>query len=144
MTSRVYTSKSARMKWQLLERRLTEIIMQKMTISNMESDMNRLLKVQHFADKFSFLHYPPSNRHVNVMQTLKILKMNYFCIIDTARLFLSHKNTVNVIDLIYFLFHHKKLDWLRFPADMFCTLLNFSNVKNLPKGKKSFPEEGRE
>ncbi|XP_026558633.1 kinesin-like protein KIF21A isoform X5 [Pseudonaja textilis] len=44
MTSRVYISKSARMKWQLLERRLTEIIMQKMTISNMESDMNRLLK----------------------------------------------------------------------------------------------------
>ncbi|XP_026533422.1 kinesin-like protein KIF21A isoform X5 [Notechis scutatus] len=44
MTSRVYTSRSARMKWQLLERRLTEIIMQKMTISNMESDMNRLLK----------------------------------------------------------------------------------------------------
>ncbi|KAM6437074.1 kinesin-like protein KIF21A isoform 4-T4 [Liasis olivaceus] len=44
MTSRVYTSKSARMKWQLLERRLTEIIMQKMTISNMETDMNRLLK----------------------------------------------------------------------------------------------------
>ncbi|XP_032076853.1 kinesin-like protein KIF21A isoform X5 [Thamnophis elegans] len=44
MTSRVYTSKNARMKWQLLERRLTEIIMQKMTISNMESDMNRLLK----------------------------------------------------------------------------------------------------
>ncbi|XP_039197235.1 kinesin-like protein KIF21A isoform X8 [Crotalus tigris] len=44
MTSRVYISKSARMKRQLLERRLTEIIMQKMTISNMESDMNRLLK----------------------------------------------------------------------------------------------------
>ncbi|XP_015269198.1 PREDICTED: kinesin-like protein KIF21A isoform X1 [Gekko japonicus] len=44
MTTRVYSSKSARMKWQLLERRVTEIIMQKMTISNMETDMNRLLK----------------------------------------------------------------------------------------------------
>jgi hypothetical protein len=33
------------MKWQLLERRVTDIIMQKMTISNMEADMNRLLRV---------------------------------------------------------------------------------------------------
>lgn len=46
MTTRVYSSKAARMKWQLLERRVTEIIMQKMTISNMETDMNRLLKVR--------------------------------------------------------------------------------------------------
>ncbi|XP_074125574.1 kinesin-like protein KIF21A isoform X2 [Sminthopsis crassicaudata] len=44
MTNRVFTSKTARMKWQLLERRVTDIIMQKMTISNMEADMNRLLK----------------------------------------------------------------------------------------------------
>ncbi|XP_060100739.1 kinesin-like protein KIF21A isoform X11 [Heteronotia binoei] len=44
MTTRIYSSKAARMKWQLLERRITEIIMQKMTISNMETDMNRLLK----------------------------------------------------------------------------------------------------
>ncbi|XP_066489226.1 kinesin-like protein KIF21A isoform X3 [Tiliqua scincoides] len=44
MTARVYSSRGARMKWQLLERRVTEIIMQKMTISNMETDMNRLLK----------------------------------------------------------------------------------------------------
>ncbi|XP_063119435.1 kinesin-like protein KIF21A isoform X26 [Rattus norvegicus] len=43
-TGRVFTSKTARMKWQLLERRVTEIIMQKMTISNMEADMNRLLR----------------------------------------------------------------------------------------------------
>lgn len=41
----MFTSKTARMKWQLLERRVTEIIMQKMTISNMEVDMNRLLRV---------------------------------------------------------------------------------------------------
>lgn len=41
----MFTSKTARMKWQLLERRVTEIIMQKMTISNMEADMNRLLRV---------------------------------------------------------------------------------------------------
>ncbi|XP_030178048.1 kinesin-like protein KIF21A isoform X7 [Lynx canadensis] len=44
LTGRVFTSKTARMKWQLLERRVTDIIMQKMTISNMETDMNRLLK----------------------------------------------------------------------------------------------------
>ncbi|MEE6509766.1 hypothetical protein FKM82_027744, partial [Ascaphus truei] len=40
----IYTSKAARMKWQSLERRITDIVMQRMTISNMESDMNRLLK----------------------------------------------------------------------------------------------------
>lgn len=34
------------MKWQLLERRVTDIIMQRMTISNMEADMNRLLTVR--------------------------------------------------------------------------------------------------
>uniref|UniRef100_A0A2K6K5N1 Kinesin-like protein KIF21A n=1 Tax=Rhinopithecus bieti TaxID=61621 RepID=A0A2K6K5N1_RHIBE len=45
LTGRVFISKTARMKWQLLERRVTDIIMQKMTISNMEADMNRLLKV---------------------------------------------------------------------------------------------------
>lgn len=45
LTGRVFTSKTARMKWQLLERRVTDIIMQKMTISNMEADMDRLLKV---------------------------------------------------------------------------------------------------
>ncbi|XP_069905746.1 kinesin-like protein KIF21A isoform X15 [Oryctolagus cuniculus] len=43
LPGRVFTSKTARMKWQLLERRVTDIIMQKMTISNMEADMNRLL-----------------------------------------------------------------------------------------------------
>uniref|UniRef100_H2ZST8 Kinesin family member 21A n=1 Tax=Latimeria chalumnae TaxID=7897 RepID=H2ZST8_LATCH len=42
--TRVYTSKAARMKWQSLERRITDIIMQRMTIANMEADMNRLLK----------------------------------------------------------------------------------------------------
>ncbi|KAM6153332.1 kinesin-like protein KIF21A isoform 1-T1 [Erethizon dorsatum] len=44
LTGRVFTSKTARMKWQFLERRVTDIIMQKMTISNMEADMDRLLK----------------------------------------------------------------------------------------------------
>ncbi|XP_058480470.1 kinesin-like protein KIF21A isoform X2 [Solea solea] len=39
-----YLNKSARAKWQSLERRITDIIMQRMTISNMETDMNRLLK----------------------------------------------------------------------------------------------------
>ncbi|XP_015208101.2 kinesin-like protein KIF21A isoform X10 [Lepisosteus oculatus] len=40
----VYSSKTARMKWQSLERRISDIIMQRMTIANMEADMNRLLK----------------------------------------------------------------------------------------------------
>ncbi|XP_044041473.1 kinesin-like protein KIF21A isoform X2 [Siniperca chuatsi] len=40
----IYLSRSARAKWQSLERRVTDIIMQRMTISNMETDMNRLLK----------------------------------------------------------------------------------------------------
>ncbi|XP_070847961.1 kinesin-like protein KIF21A isoform X2 [Chaetodon trifascialis] len=37
-------SRTARAKWQSLERRVTDIIMQRMTISNMETDMNRMLK----------------------------------------------------------------------------------------------------
>ncbi|XP_069085848.1 kinesin-like protein KIF21A isoform X3 [Pleurodeles waltl] len=40
----IYTPKTARTKWQSLERRITDIIMQRMTISNMEADMDRLLK----------------------------------------------------------------------------------------------------
>nr|XP_046234853.1 kinesin-like protein KIF21A isoform X2 [Scatophagus argus] len=40
----IYLTRTARAKWQSLERRVTEIIMQRMTISNMETDMNRLLK----------------------------------------------------------------------------------------------------
>ncbi|KAL2102542.1 hypothetical protein ACEWY4_001710 [Coilia grayii] len=40
----VFSTKMARAKWQSLERRISDIIMQRMTISNMETDMNRLLK----------------------------------------------------------------------------------------------------
>ena len=39
------TKRAARGKWQSLERRISDIIMQRMTLSNMEADMNRLLKV---------------------------------------------------------------------------------------------------
>ncbi|CAJ1054415.1 kinesin-like protein KIF21A isoform X1 [Xyrichtys novacula] len=39
-----YLSRTARAKWQSLERRVSDIIMQRMTILNMETDMNRLLK----------------------------------------------------------------------------------------------------
>ncbi|XP_037099408.1 kinesin-like protein KIF21A [Syngnathus acus] len=39
-----YLSRNARAKWQSLERRVSDIIMQRMTISNMETDMNRLMK----------------------------------------------------------------------------------------------------
>lgn len=38
-------SKSARQKWQALERRITDIVMQRMTIANVEADMDRLIKV---------------------------------------------------------------------------------------------------
>uniref|UniRef100_A0A7N6A5T3 Kinesin motor domain-containing protein n=1 Tax=Anabas testudineus TaxID=64144 RepID=A0A7N6A5T3_ANATE len=37
-------SKSARQKWQTLERRILDIVMQRMTIANMEADMDRLIK----------------------------------------------------------------------------------------------------
>ncbi|XP_017568330.1 kinesin-like protein KIF21B isoform X2 [Pygocentrus nattereri] len=37
-------SKTARQKWQALERRVMDIVMQRMTISNMEADMDRLIK----------------------------------------------------------------------------------------------------
>ncbi|XP_037551754.1 LOW QUALITY PROTEIN: kinesin-like protein KIF21A [Nematolebias whitei] len=40
----IYHNRTARTKWQSLERRVSDIIMQRMTISNMETDMNRLLK----------------------------------------------------------------------------------------------------
>ncbi|XP_076008375.1 kinesin-like protein KIF21A isoform X1 [Genypterus blacodes] len=40
----IYLSRTARAKWQSLERRISDIIMQRMTLSNMETDMNRLLK----------------------------------------------------------------------------------------------------
>lgn len=47
-----YLSRIARTKWQSLERRITDIIMQRMTISNMETDMNRLLKVSRYIHQF--------------------------------------------------------------------------------------------
>ncbi|KAJ8372603.1 hypothetical protein AAFF_G00281100 [Aldrovandia affinis] len=40
----LYSTRGARSKWQALERRISDVIMQRMTISNMECDMNRLLK----------------------------------------------------------------------------------------------------
>lgn len=38
-------SKTARQKWQALERRVMDIVMQRMTIANVEADMDRLIKV---------------------------------------------------------------------------------------------------
>ncbi|XP_068595809.1 kinesin-like protein KIF21A [Brachionichthys hirsutus] len=40
----IYSTRVARNKWQSMERRISDVIMQRMTISNMEADMNRLLK----------------------------------------------------------------------------------------------------
>lgn len=44
-TGGVYFTRTARTKWQSLERHISDIIMQRMTISNMETEMIRLLKV---------------------------------------------------------------------------------------------------
>lgn len=38
-------SKAARLKWQSLERRIIDIVMQRMAIVNLEADMERLIKV---------------------------------------------------------------------------------------------------
>uniref|UniRef100_A0A8B9LRK2 Kinesin family member 21B n=1 Tax=Astyanax mexicanus TaxID=7994 RepID=A0A8B9LRK2_ASTMX len=43
-TSRSVSSITARQKWQALERRVMDIVMQRMTISNVEADMDRLIK----------------------------------------------------------------------------------------------------
>ncbi|XP_056273815.1 kinesin-like protein KIF21A isoform X3 [Pseudoliparis swirei] len=43
-TAGINSTRIARNKWQSLERRITDVIMQRMTISNMEADMNHLLK----------------------------------------------------------------------------------------------------
>ncbi|XP_016047445.1 kinesin-like protein KIF21A isoform X4 [Erinaceus europaeus] len=40
---RSFVSRTARAKWQLLERRVSDVVMQKMTICSMEADMERLL-----------------------------------------------------------------------------------------------------
>lgn len=39
-------NKAARLKWQSLERRIFDIVMQRMTIVNLEADMERLIKVR--------------------------------------------------------------------------------------------------
>nr|XP_020448638.1 kinesin-like protein KIF21B [Monopterus albus] len=44
-------SKSARQKWQALERRITDIVMQRMTIANVEADMDRLIKQEALSHK---------------------------------------------------------------------------------------------
>jgi hypothetical protein len=48
-------SKAARLKWQSLERRIIDIVMQRMTIVNLEADMERLIKVAEPP------HSPPSS-----------------------------------------------------------------------------------
>lgn len=50
------SARTARTKWQSLERRVTDIIMQRMTISNMEADMNRLLKVGQASKGLTAVH----------------------------------------------------------------------------------------
>lgn len=50
------SARTARTKWQSLERRVSDIIMQRMTISNMEADMNRLLKVGQASKGLTAVH----------------------------------------------------------------------------------------
>lgn len=58
----IYLSRTARAKWQSLERRVNDIIMQRMTISNMETDMNRLLKVTHHGIRFKMVRGKKAKR----------------------------------------------------------------------------------
>lgn len=55
-------SKAARLKWQSLERRIIDIVMQRMTIVNLEADMERLIKVgiSPFLPPFPLCTHPPS------------------------------------------------------------------------------------
>ncbi|XP_065447714.1 kinesin-like protein KIF21B isoform X1 [Chrysemys picta bellii] len=46
-------SKAARLKWQLLERRIFDVVMQRMTIVNLEADMERLIKKR---EELALLH----------------------------------------------------------------------------------------
>lgn len=63
----VSSTRTARAKWQSLERRVSDIIMQRMTISNMEADMNRLLKVTAALD-WSSLALQSDNTHMTTRQ----------------------------------------------------------------------------
>lgn len=50
-------AKVARQKWQALERRIMDIVMQRMTITNMEADMDRLIKVSASVQDSSVTEY---------------------------------------------------------------------------------------
>lgn len=59
-------SKAARLKWQSLERRIIDIVMQRMTIVNLEADMERLIKVgptspSHFSLLWLLTPFPVSH-----------------------------------------------------------------------------------
>ncbi|XP_037616162.1 kinesin-like protein KIF21A isoform X1 [Sebastes umbrosus] len=54
-----YLNRMVRTKWQSLERRVTDIIMQRLTISNMETDMNRLLKLKTTCSKGPRVGFEP-------------------------------------------------------------------------------------
>lgn len=57
-------SKAARLKWQSLERRIIDIVMQRMTIVNLEADMERLIKVGPTSPS-----RPPHTPHVRSLLT---------------------------------------------------------------------------
>nr|XP_021326606.1 kinesin-like protein KIF21A [Danio rerio] len=67
-TGGVFSTRTARVKWQSLERRVSDIIMQRMTIANMESDMNRSLKVTSGYLSLLLLH-----AHQNVFWSLLLM-----------------------------------------------------------------------
>lgn len=64
-------SKAARLKWQSLERRIIDIVMQRMTIVNLEADMERLIKVGLAARSPGLPPAPPS--HVRSAGSLALL-----------------------------------------------------------------------
>lgn len=53
-------SKAARLKWQSLERRIVDIVMQRMAIANLEADMERLIKVPAPPRPRPALSFPPA------------------------------------------------------------------------------------
>lgn len=84
----IYSTRMARGKWQSLERRISDIIMQRVTISNMETDMNRLLKVQ-----INLLSWETPTLQCQICLNANTVDTNIY----TAHIYLNMKLCWNVI-----------------------------------------------
>uniref|UniRef100_A0A672NS63 Kinesin family member 21B n=1 Tax=Sinocyclocheilus grahami TaxID=75366 RepID=A0A672NS63_SINGR len=84
-------SKTARQKWQSLERRIMDIVMQRMTITNVEADMDRLIKVifafiflLHKREELSMQQEDEEERHLQEMnEEIEVLNANIDYISDS-------------------------------------------------------------